>query len=165
MGEERTKLWRAYINGDKEALGTLYTYYHPELILFLNKRLKDTCLAEDLASHIIERLLRKSDPENIIDFEAYLFGAAIHACNAHFRRKGKEVAYKELTYARFQVSDAEEVFAKESIELGLQPAGQEIWRLLNQGFWLEYIAQKIGKSVKTVYHTTTYIKKKLKGKL
>lgn len=163
MKEERNELWIAYIRGNKNALGKLYTLYFPELVLFLNGMLGDTYLAEDVASQTIERLLNKPDPEKIDNFEAYLYTIARNICSDYFRTKGKRTSQKIRPITTHQTPEVEEAFAKEYIELNLKPGGQEIWNLLNQGFSLKKIARKIGKSVKTVYHTTTEIKKRLKN--
>jgi RNA polymerase sigma factor (sigma-70 family) len=162
MQEERNKLWQAYAHGNKDALGELYIIYHRELVLFLNGELKDTFWAEDIASQTIERLLNIPAPEKIGNFEAYLYSIARHICTDHFRKKGRKTSHKLPTYATFQISEVEDSFAKENMELELRPIDKRVWSLLNQGWWLENIALKIGKSVKTVYRSTCHIKQKLK---
>ena len=102
MRGKKNHIWKAYVSGDKNALGELYSIYPKELVLFLNGILKDTFWAEEIASQTFERIIFKANPDNIDNFEAYLYAVTKNLSIDYFRENGRRNSRRMKAFASMQ---------------------------------------------------------------
>jgi RNA polymerase sigma factor (sigma-70 family) len=164
----QSTLWERYVRGDKLAFGELYTYYHKSLTAFCMGRLKTIELAENAASETLIKLLQYPRPDEIENFESWLFTVAKNECNTVWttsqrRRKLMEANYQVIEH---QLAEVDVNYSVENmdqlIRQNLDDTDYKIWQLYQQGYDNSEIADMINMNEKTVANRKSDARNRLK---
>lgn len=165
---ENRSLWQRYVEGEKAVFGELYTHYHKSLTAYCIGKVGNIEQAENVASDTLVKLLQYPKPEEIENFEGWIFGVAKNECltfltKSERRRKLLNENYK---VEREQKPEAEMSFSIESMDHLIQSTLDEkeykIWQLHQQGYDNLEIAEMIDSSEKTIANRKSAARTKLK---
>ena len=167
-GSDKSTLWERYVQGDKSAFGQLYTFYHRTLTAYCLGRLRTIELAENAASDTLIKLLQHPRPEEIDNFESWLFTVAKNECTTfwltHERRK--KLLERNYENVRDHLPEIEEKFSVENIDHlirhSLDDTDYRIWQLHQQGYDNHEVAEITGLNEKTVANRKSAARTKLK---
>lgn len=167
-GDLQKSLWEQYVAGDKLVFGELYTYYHKSLTAYCIGKVGSVANAENVASDTLVKLLQHQNPEEIENFESWLFGVAKNECltflsKSERRRKLLNDNYK---IAKESQPDIEVRFSLENLDQVIREAldakDYKIWQLHQQGYDNKEIAEIIDSTEKTVANRKSAARIKLK---
>lgn len=140
-----------------------YREHEWELLRFLARRLGSPAMAADIAHDLYVKLLGQTEPTQIRDSKAYLFGMAANLATDHLRverRRGEILSEidglvwrhrEERTPERHALARAELDFLAAAIA-GLSPRCREVFRLYRyEGLSQPEIAARLGVGITTVY--------------
>lgn len=166
--EQRASLWERFVNGDRSVFGELYCYYHKSLIAFCLSKVGDLSQAENVASDTLLKLLLYKRPEEIENFESWLFRVAKNECLTYL---SKTTRRKNLLDANYETNnnhspEIEMSLSLENIDQVIQSTLNEldyrIWQLHQQGYDNGEIGEIIDASEKTVANRKSSARNKLK---
>lgn len=167
--DQYESLWQTYVAGDKSVFGKLYTHYHKSLIAYCVGIVRNTEQAENVASDTLIKLLQHKRPEEIENFESWMFGVAKNECftflsKTERRRKLLDENYKTESD---RLPDVEMRFSLENLDHVIQATLDErdykIWQLHQQGYDNQEIADIIDSTEKTVANRKSAARAKLKA--
>ncbi len=153
---DKKTLWEQYVQGDKNAFGRLYTLYHKTLTAYCLGRLKNIELAENAASETLMKLLQYPRPEEINNFESWLFTVAKNECATYWSTSERRKRLLEENYQTplDQKPEIEEILVAENagrlIRESLDDVDYRIWELHQQGYDNREVADLLGMNEKTV---------------
>lgn len=165
---DKIALWERYVKGDKEAFGQLYSYYHKTLTAYCMGWLKNMELAENAASETLVKLLQYPRPDEISNFEGWLFTVAKNECTTYWstterRRRLLDENYEQPVNHSPEIEDA---FSMENmnqlIRDHLDDTDYRIWQLHQQGYDNHEVAQIVGMNEKTVANRKSAARNKLR---
>lgn len=166
--EELKLCWKSYISGDKEAFGTIYAYFHKSLTAYCIGRLRSLELAENAASDTLIKLMQYKKPEEIENFENWMFTVAKNICTTHLTKTERR---NKILKDNYQIENTHEpevnsVFLNENIDriisANLDKRDLAIWQMHQQGYENHEIALEIGISEKTVANRKSMARFKLR---
>ncbi|MEQ9009186.1 MAG: sigma-70 family RNA polymerase sigma factor, partial [Ekhidna sp.] len=148
--------------------GELYAHYHKSLIAFCLGKVGSLPQAENVASDTLIKLLQHEKPEEIENFESWLFSVAKNECLTYLSKTNRR---KKLLDANYQVinnhlPEVEILFSMENmdqiIRSTLVEKDYQIWQLHQQGYDNQEIAEIVGATEKTVANRKSAARAKLK---
>ncbi len=166
--EKNQSLWQQYVAGDKAAFGELYTYYHKGLTAFCIGRIGSIELAENAASDTLIKLLQYPKPEEIDNFESWMYTVAKNVCLTHLSnlKRRKKLLDDNYQLEQEHLPEVDEIFSLENIDelirSNLDKKEYKIWQLHQQGYDNREIAEMIDASEKTVANRKSAARLKLK---
>ena len=146
---DNKSLWQRYVRGDKAVFGELYAYYHKSLTAYCIGKVGVVEQAENVASDTLIKLLQYPDPEEIENFEGWLFGVAKNECLTFLSKteRRRKLLIDNYKIEREQKPEAETAFSIESMDQLMQSTLDEkeykIWQLHQQGYDNIEIAEMI----------------------
>lgn len=161
-------LWQSYVAGDKSVFGELYTYYHKSLTAYCIGRIRNIEQAENVASDTLIKLLQHQKPEEIENFESWIFGVARNECLTFLSKteRRRKLLNDNYTFENESVPDIETMFSVEGIDHLIQNTLEEkdykIWQLHQQGYDNHEIAEIINSTEKTVANRKSAARIRLK---
>jgi RNA polymerase sigma factor (sigma-70 family) len=167
--ERNQSLWHRFIAGDKTAFGELYTHYHKSLTAFCIGRMESVELAENIASETLIKLLQYPKPEEIDNFESWIFTVAKNVCSTHLStvKRRKHLLVENYKVENDHAPEIEQKFSMENIDQlirsSLDETDYKIWQLHQQGYDNFEIAEMINSSEKTVANRKSAARMKLKA--
>ncbi len=170
------KLFKQFIEGDKNAINELYSQYSKRLYRFAFGYLKTESDAQDIVQEVFVRLWNNRDKlKKDSNIEAYIFTIAKNTIISVFRKKISEKEFLEdLKFKVVKNSSDTEVQVDYSILSEkvkstidqLPPQRKKIYLLSKEkGLTNQKIADELNISVKTVEDHITKARKFLKGNL
>lgn len=169
-GEVVQKAWKRYVEGDKEAFGDVYDHYHRVLTLYCLGKLKDLEQAENAASDCMVKLLQQRRPEQIEHLDHWIFTVAKNLCNTHWsksNRRGVILQHVGALQKTHHQSEATNRLNAEDLERLLISILDEdkysIWKLHEEGYDNEEIANKLGIKPKTVANKKSEARKAIRA--
>ena len=88
--DQGTALFRKYLDGDERALDQIFSLYHPPLIMFINRYVRDLNTAEDLAADTFAQLIVNPKKFNFsVSLKTYLFLIGKSRALDHLRAQKK----------------------------------------------------------------------------
>lgn len=167
-GKRNKTLWQKYLAGDKSAFGELYSYYHKSLTAFCLSKVGSLEIAENAASDTLIKLLQYPNPEDIKNFENWIFTVAKNVCLTYLTKAKNRKGLLKENY-KFQDNHEPEIERKYStdnldsmIRSNLDSKDYKIWQLHQQGYENYEIAEIIGINEKTVANRKSAARKILK---
>lgn len=166
--KKNKSLWQRYTAGDKAAFGELYAHYHKSLTAFCIGRLKSIELAENVASETLMKLLQHPNPNEIENFEGWMFKVAKNVSITYLTKHQHRIELLDKNYKKEDnhPPEIEQVFSVENIDdvirTSLDDKDYQIWQLHQQGYDNQEIAEIIKSTVKTVANRKSMARNKLK---
>lgn len=166
--EKNRSLWQQYIAGDKAAFGELYAHYHKSLTAFCIGRIGSIELAENAASDTLIKLLQYPKPEEIDNFESWMYTVAKNVCSTHLSNTQRRKKLLDDNYQMEQnhLPEVDKIFSLENIDelirSNLNEQDYQIWQLHQQGYGNQEIAEMISSTEKTVANRKSMARIKLK---
>jgi RNA polymerase sigma factor (sigma-70 family) len=167
------RLWESYVKeNDKNAFGKLYSIYHNRLTLYCLGKLRNRELAENASSETLIKLLQVAKPEEISDFESWLFKVAKNTCltllsTANRRQEILQTRHKSISDSGKpeieKKMDADDL--RELIHKTLDETNYEIWELHQMGYDNEEIGEKLNMNIKTVANRKAEARRQLREKI
>ncbi|MEP5612193.1 MAG: RNA polymerase sigma factor [Cyclobacteriaceae bacterium] len=166
---ENKSLWQRHVAGDKSVFGELYSYYHKSLTAFCVGRVGTIEQAENVASDTLIKLLQYTKPEEIENFESWLFGVAKNECLTYLSTSERRRKLLDNNY-RIEREHSPEIEMRLSMEnmdhliqATLEERDYKIWLLHQQGYDNQEIAEIVGSTEKTVANRKSSARLKLKS--
>jgi RNA polymerase sigma factor (sigma-70 family) len=120
--------WRAFTNGDRDALGMLFRMYYPHLYKYGNKIVADEQVLEDCIQELFIELWQHKNPTPTLSVKAYLLKALKYKLLKTLHKKNMllpdAVAF-EISYESF-------IIAKQEDEEKIRKVVQAIDQLSNR---------------------------------
>ncbi|MEP1096346.1 MAG: RNA polymerase sigma factor [Cyclobacteriaceae bacterium] len=166
---ENNSLWQKYVAGNKSVFGELYTYYHKSLTAFCIGRVGNIEQAENVASDTLIKLLQYPNPEDIENFESWIFSVAKNECFTYLTtsERRKKLLDKNYRVDQEHSPEVEMRFSMENMDHLIQSTLEEkdckIWLLHQQGYDNQEIAEIVGSTEKTVANRKSSARNKLKS--
>ncbi|MBO5240938.1 MAG: sigma-70 family RNA polymerase sigma factor [Clostridia bacterium] len=166
-------LYKRFFRGETEAVAELASEHRNGLILFINGYVRDTSVAEDLASDTFASLLVKRPKiKDASRFKTYLFSMAKNAALSFLRKnKRAKINEKENTDTKEFLDDPEHVLIlqeeRETVFRAIGQLAEDYRNVLILRFYEELSVEEISivmkKSKKQVYNLLQRAKETLKN--
>lgn len=164
-------LYRRFFRGEKTAIIELVQLYREGLILFINGYVRNTDVAEDLASDTFARLLiKKPKIRSDLHFKTYLFSMGKNAALSYLRKRKRLV---DLDLEKISYDDFESAWLigeeRKTVFRALQSLGEDYASVLFLRYYeeltVESIAQVMKKNKKQIYNLLQRAKEALRERL
>ncbi|RMG31503.1 MAG: RNA polymerase sigma factor [Bacteroidetes bacterium] len=155
---------------DEEKFKRYYLPCHKGLTMFCLGMLKDMDMAENIASETLLKFWYYPRVHEIRDIRSWLFTTAKRLCLNYLSKTARRREIDaEQKGAQVQAPAGEQLLMKadidEIIQSTLNAKEYALWELHQQGYDNKEIAEKLGRTEKTVANTKTLIRKKLQQRL
>lgn len=112
---EDKELYQKFLNGDKEALNTIFTKYRNNLIYFISRYTKNMEISEDIFQEVVLYILEKKEMYNFkYSLKTYLYTIAKSRAINYIKNQERYSNIEDIedTYADLRVLE-EIIFSKE----------------------------------------------------
>ena len=161
--------WPLYVNGNRNAFGTVYSAAHPRLTLFCLGLTRDEEIAKNIASETLLKLMEQTNPREILNPASWLLTVARNSCNTWWTTNNRRAEI--LDDVKEQFSGVTRPVALEQLENeshvklireSLDTIEWQIWQLHLDGYDNKEIAEQTLLAEKTVANKKTAARNKLR---
>lgn len=169
--EDRNRLWQRFVTGDKSAFGVLYAHYHKGLTAYCVGKLGNVQHAENVASDTLIKLLQCPNPQDIENYENWIFTVAKNECLTFLSKSERRRKLIKDNYVNVvdHSPEVEDTYSTRDIDQiisdTLNDKDYKIWMLHQQGYDNVEIAEMTGMNTKTVANRKSVARTKLKAVL